>query len=323
VTTDFSPGSDEVRALAFQADGKVIAVGVYGFVRFAIARYEPDGDLDTTFSGNGKTSTGFRAEQAFANGVGLQADEKIVVVGAASVAFGPRTAGRFALARYNPDGTRDTTFSGDGKTTTDFTPGLDAASQVAIQPDGTIVAVGTARDGRKLAMARYNPDGTLDTTFSEDGTRIVAFIPGAKISAIAIAPEGKIVAAGFVEDFATVPLARYNADGTPDTTFSDDGKTTELTDAYFLVDDAAIQADGRIVLSGEGVSQAGSSAFTLARFDADGALDTTFGTDGFAVTDFSPYFDNAYAVAIQGDGKIVAAGTAEATYFALARYLGS
>jgi len=129
-----------------------------------------------------------------------------------------------------------------------------------------------------------------------------------------IPTDSKVAAADYVDDFTTLPLARYNANGTPDTTFSDDGKTTtNLFDAYFLVDDAAIQADGRIVLSGEG---SGSGYYSAARFDVDGALDSTFGTEGFAVTDFSPFYDVAYAVAIQNDGKIVTAGTAEATYFA-------
>jgi len=325
VTTDFGDGSDEVGELAFQSDGKIIAVGAgRRGVAFGIARYEPDGTLDATFSGNGKVTTRFSVGVDHASAIALQADGKIVVAGTAGIYFAwPSPSGaEFALVRYNPDGTRDTTFSGDGRTTTNFTPGFDSVGRVTIQADGTIVAAGIARGSRKIALASYNPDGTLDTTFGDGGTKISAFVPGARVSAIAIQPDDRIVAAGFIDDGATLALARYNPDGTPDTTFSGDGKTTqEITDGRFLAYDAAIQPDGKIVLAGEGSGPSYYSAFVLARYDPDGALDATFGVDGFAVTDFSPHFDLAYAVAIQSDGKIVAAGTAEATYFALSRYL--
>ncbi|MGH7129666.1 MAG: Ig-like domain-containing protein, partial [Planctomycetaceae bacterium] len=166
VTTGFGLGSDEINALAFQSDGKIVAVGLQGSrgLRFAIARYGTDGALDTTFSGDGKATTDFSPRRLDgAIDVALQADGKILVAGVAGVGFGPGTAvGKFALVRYNPDGTRDSTFSDDGKTTTNFTRRLDAAGEVAIQADGKIVVVGTAKDGSKLATARFNADGTLD-----------------------------------------------------------------------------------------------------------------------------------------------------------------
>jgi uncharacterized delta-60 repeat protein len=145
-----------------------------------------------------------------------------------------------------------------------------------------------------------------------------------RISGIAIQPDGRIVAVGFSEDQGTVAVARYQPDGSFDPTFGENGTTiTQLTDASFVAGDAAIQADGGIVLAGEGSGAGYFSAFTLARYDADGGLDTTFGVDGFVVTDLSPFYDNAYGVAIQDDGRLVAAGTAAATGFALARYLAS
>ena len=327
VTSDFGPGSDEVRALAFPPGGQTLAVGVAGFVRFALARYELDGTLDATFSSNGKATTRFRVGgEHLANAVSLQPDGRILVAGAAGVEFGPpgETAGRFAIARYDPDGSRDETFGGDGRTTTNFTRGIDIAERIAVKNDGTIVVVGKAKDGRKLAIAAYDPGGTLDTDFSVDGKEISAFVPGAEISAIAIQPDGKIVAAGFFEDLTTVALARYHTDGTPDATFGSDGRVmTQLTDAFFIVDDVAVQANGEILLAGEGSGVGYISAFTLARYRVGGEMDTTFGTGGFAVTDLSPFFDTAYGVAIQSDGRIVAAGTAAATDFGLARYLAN
>lgn len=125
-----------------------------GFVRFALARYELDGTLDATFNGNGKATTRFRVGgDHLANAVSLQPDGRILVAGAAGVEFRPpgETAGRFAIARYDPDGSRDETFGGDGKTTTNFTRGIDIAERIAVKDDGTIVVVGR-RDGRKLAI---------------------------------------------------------------------------------------------------------------------------------------------------------------------------
>jgi len=324
VTTDFGGGSDSVSALAIQADGKIVAVGTQGSrgVRFAIARYGTDGALDTTFSGNGKATTDFSPRRLDgATDVALQADGKILVAGVAGVSpDGPGPGGKFALVRYNPDGTLDTDFSDDGKATTDFTPRADAVGQVAIQTDGTIVAAGAARGAREIALARYKPDGSLDATFSGDGKAVAPFTPGGSIYTVAIQAEGEIVAAGSTDDESAFALARYNTDGTVDTTFGEDGgTTTDVTTGHDGVSGVAMQADGKIVAAGDGTS----SVFALARYRPDGALDMTFSGDGTTTTDFSPYYDVAYTVAIQGDGKIVAAGAANGSVFALARYLAT
>src|SRR5215213_4418518 len=149
---------------AFQSDGKIAVAGfivnyrVSGY--FYLARFNTDGYLDTTFSGDGMLATGFGPDRDAASSIAIQSDGKIVVAGTNTYDF--------ALARYNTDGTLDATFSEDGKLTTDFTTGYDAASAVAIQNDGKIIAVGTTSyaDNTDLELARYNTDGSLDTTFS-------------------------------------------------------------------------------------------------------------------------------------------------------------
>ena len=152
--------------MVVQASGKIVVVGNAdtggpALTDFALARYNPNGSLDTSFSGDdGRQTTGFQDFDE-ATAVALQASGKIVVVG-----YDGGTGGDFALARYNPNGTLDAKFSGDGRQTTEFGSG-DYALEVVLQGDGKIIAVGVggAGDG-DFALARYNPNGSLDTSFS-------------------------------------------------------------------------------------------------------------------------------------------------------------
>ena len=152
-TTDFGFGLSSAAATVRQPDGKIVAVGTdrgRGTLAFALARYNPNGSLDTSFSGDGKQRTEFVEGLAEAAGVALQGNGKIVVVGHALPAGFSQYD--FALARYNPDGSLDTSFSGDGKQTTDFGGFDDGAAGVAIQGDGKIVAVGFANTGSTLRL---------------------------------------------------------------------------------------------------------------------------------------------------------------------------
>lgn len=177
-----------------------------------------------------------------------------------------------------------------------------------------------------FALARYNTDGTLDTTFGVSGkvTTGVSYSPYASgdpsvpptlndgAFAVAVQADGKIVAVGESynganHDFAVV---RYNTDGTLDTTFDVDGVvTTAIGPNYDGATAVAVQADGRILVAGySNYTDCNDSDFAIVRYNTDGTLDTTFGTAGKVTTSVSPYADQAYAVAIQSDGKIVAAG---------------
>jgi uncharacterized delta-60 repeat protein len=164
---------------------------------FAVVRYNPNGLLDPTFSGDGKQLTFGLTE---ANAVALQANGKIVAAGSGPAAFG---ASDPALARYNPNGTLDKTFSGDGRQITDFSGFENWASGVALQGK-KIVAVGSGADN--FAIARYNPNGSLDPTFSGNGKQTTDFGADDVAYALALQPNGKIVAVGSGGDFA---LARY------------------------------------------------------------------------------------------------------------------
>jgi uncharacterized delta-60 repeat protein len=137
--------------VAIQPNHKIVAAGFTGAGDdFALARYNLDGSLDTSFDGDGKVTTDFGGLDG-ALGVAIQPDRKIVAAGF--------TGDDFSLARYNLDGSLDTSFGGDGKVTTDF-GGFDQAFEVAIQPNGSVVAAGFTGDD--FALARYNRDGSLD-----------------------------------------------------------------------------------------------------------------------------------------------------------------
>jgi uncharacterized delta-60 repeat protein len=328
VTTDFTAGEDVAYSVAVQADGKIVTVGTAGFEMFALARYDPDGSLDTGFGGDGKVTTDFTSHEDFAFIVAIQADGKIVAGGDA----GGRNP-KWALARYNPDGSLDGSFGGDGKVTTDFAIYPEDLLALAIQPDGRIVAAGGDGFGapnENFALARYDPDGSLDTSFSGDGKLTTDFTSHPDVVFnLALQADGKIVAAGGSALGRSNPkwaLARYNIDGSLDTTFSADGKlTTDFTrgddDAYGIT----LQADGKIVAAGQaGLSDA---KFALARYNPDGSLDANFSGDGTLTTNFTEKYDAAYGVFIQADGKILAAGVSGCcgtrTKLALARYLAA
>lgn len=334
VTTAFGASLfDRAFAVALQADGKIVAAGVTGICcsyDFAIARYNTDGSLDTTFDGDGLVTTDFGgADNAWA--VAVQTDGKIVAAGDSS-----DVTQRFALARYNSDGSLDTTFDGDGKVTTGFDD-LASAAAMVIQTDGKIVLGGlaTGTTGVEFALARYNADGSLDSNFDTDGKVTTAFTGEGIAWTMALATDDKIVLAGQTlsgptdADFA---LARYNTDGSLDTTFDTDGKvTTDFNSGPNVVNKVLIQTDGKIVAVGDSSAQGdtgiGSSTdFTLARYNTNGTLDTTFDTDGKVTTDFNGLGDAAYGAALQSDGKIIAVGVAVVSTeplhynFAAARY---
>ena len=178
VLTDFDHSTDIANAVAIQADGKLVVVGTiyqdndFSDEDFAVARHNPDGTLDKTFGVGGKVQTDFPGLAAVASSVVVQPDGKIVVAGGAFPLF--TFAGDFKVARYNPDGSLDTSFGDGGIVTTTFPEG-SYASDVALQADGKIIAAGTVfvdfnpgeSSNTDFALARYNPDGTPDAPFGK------------------------------------------------------------------------------------------------------------------------------------------------------------
>ncbi len=325
VLTNFG-GSDEWgRAVAIQPDGKLIIAGhvIKGSTTDVIvARYHPDGSLDTTFSGDGKVVTDYLSGAEYAWAVTLQSDGKILVAGSWKQMGDPH----FFLVRYNPDGSLDPSFDGDGITGA-FFMGISEGRALAIQEDGKILVGGFTSTGSYVyfALARFNPDGSLDTSFDGDGMLTVDVTPGVGDYgyALALQEDGKILMAGTAGEASyNFALVRINSDGSLDTTFDGDGKlTTDFAGGADRVYDLTVQSDGKIIAAG--YASGTSVDFALARYNADGSLDTTFDGDGKLTTDFAGNADYAYAIELQADGKIVAAGYNDNPTnddFALARY---
>jgi uncharacterized delta-60 repeat protein len=303
---------------------------------FAVARYTSNGEFDQSFGTAGKVMVFFN--KIFKGGksvaplvasriwdVAIQSDGKIVLAGEADAKFG--------LARLSPDGSLDLNFGTGGKTIFALQQhtGGSAAYSVATQivdSEERIVAGGYAatRQGFiDFALTRLRSDGTPDLTFGSQGKVITSIGEEDVVNDIVIDTSNRIVAAGHCSDqFA---MARYNVDGRLDLTFDGDGKVT--TDFFGFFDEgtsAAIQPDGKIVVAGRASTtfDLSSSAFALARYNSDGTLDNSFGTNGKLITAFSGQGASANALALQPDSKVVLLGTTFtdlARSFALARYL--
>jgi uncharacterized delta-60 repeat protein len=327
VTTAIGTIADIGSGVAIQSDGKIVAVG-YSMngtdFDFALVRYNTDGSLDTTFNTTGIVTTAIGASMDYGNAVAIQSDGKIVVAGESYTGANAD----FALVRYNTDGSLDTTFNTTGMVTTAIGGGADNANAVAIQADGKIVAAGYSNNGTDLdfALVRYNTDGSLDTTFNTMGAVSTAIGPGDDYArAVAIQADGKIVAAGPSNNGADLDFAvvRYNTDGSLDTSFNTTGKvTTAIGTGEDNDGGVAIQADNKILVAGASYNGTDND-FALVRYNTDGSLDTNFNTTGKATTAIGASNDNANAVAIQADGKIVVAGSSSNgtdNDFALVRY---
>jgi len=217
VTTFFGGdglNGDEAHSVVVQKDGKLVVGGSTTNLDetkdFALARYNGNGTLDTTFGTGGKVKTTF-ADIDYVAALALQSDGKIVAAGMTIVNFSPM----FAVARYNSNGTLDPTFGTGGKVTTSF-GGPTQAFAAAVQADGKIVVAGYAHltNGWRFALARYNSNGTLDSTFGSGGKKTTAFgsPTTAQVNSITIQPDGKIVASGgaTVDWQNTSALARFN-----------------------------------------------------------------------------------------------------------------
>lgn len=308
-----------IRGIAIQPDGGIV-VAAFG----SVVRYLPDGSLDSSFGGGGYVTTGFNAYT-----VALQPDGKIIVAGA-SGPVSDTIYSEFAVARYNQDGSLDASFGTDGITKTDFPePGYAGAyvTALAILTDGKIVAAGSsvcepgdptstcdianpAPPSSEFALARYEPDGSLDPTFGNGGIVQTGFYGQDQLAGIVAQPDGKIVATGSAGvgghglDTSTMALARYEPDGSLDPTFGTVGEVTTNPERHYEGGPPALQ-HGEILVAGS-TSKKGNSWFpVLARWTTRGNRDTTFGQDGFAK--IGRQTGTPSAMVTQHDGKILIA----------------
>jgi uncharacterized delta-60 repeat protein len=341
VTTDFGQSYDWAYSLVLQPDGKMVVGGVSdvgGSKGFALARYRTDGRLDRSFGHDGLLDERLPSLSTdVIHGLALQPDGRIV---AAGVTFEDRVTlqpqGDFMLSRYLPDGQTDPSFGVGGMVKTDFEGGsYDEPYAVVLQRDGRIVVAGytTNAPSREilfgadnLAVARYTNNGLLDETFGRRGKAVLdAGSLDEEFRSVALAADGKIVAAGFTngERRGDMLVARFTRDGILDQGFGlHQGYTvTDFGSRSERLSSLVIQPDGRIVAGGQ-VALAEGTDFAVVRYDSEGRLDPSFGRGGLAMADFRGREDRVQAVALQPDGKVVAVGISEAD-FAVARFNGS
>ena len=306
-------------AVLVQPDGKILAGGVNTATnRYSLIRYNPDGSRDTTFSGDGLVEGSTTGAGLY--GMALQSDGKIVAVG--------YSGSDFLLIRLNSNGTLDTSFDGDGLRTQNF-GATDVAHAVAIQSDGKIVAVG--KSNNDFAVARFNTNGSLNIYFDTDGTTDLSSGGADQANDVAIDANGKIVVGG-TAGFAggtRFAAARYNTNGSLDTSFHSDGKVdVQVTNNWSQGEALAIDGSGNILLGGWGSDSVIGLPFAIARLTPSGALDTAFDGDGIVVTSFGSAgtFDAfAWDMALMPNGRIVAVGQYGDAFdvdykFAAARY---
>lgn len=305
LATPFAGQGGEVHAMVIQPDGRIVVAG-HGF---AMARLMADGTLDPSFGSGGEVVSDIAPPSPVSElvyGIALQADGRIILAGQADGGSGAAAA----LARYNTDGSLDTSFGAGGVAFGPF-PGI--ASAVAVQPDGRIVVVGGA-----FQVTRFNADGTLDAAFGLGGQVAVPFGEegwDSLANAILVQPDGRIVVAGGTilsrYDFA---IARLDPDGNLDKGFGKDGMvTTDFNDGFDAIRALVLQPDGRVVAAGYGGPAhrlPDDDHFALARYEPNGALDRSFGKSGRAMAEIDDpiYDDFARALALQPDGRLVAAG---------------
>lgn len=314
VTTSFGNTSDYANSVAIQADGKIVVAGHregVGFKDIAVARYNSNGSLVTTFDADGMATFDLGSSASQGSSVAIQSDGKIIIAGECM-----RTHNNIALVRLNSNGSLDAAFNGGYVTTA--VGSVDAYSTaMAIQPDGKIVLAGIASDGSAMdiVLARYNNNGSLDTSFSSAGIVVTDLSTYDRAYGVALQSNGKIIVAGSMDDYGV--FVGYSSSG------------SQLSSVYvgeasrFLA--IAIQPNDKIL--GIGYKYFTDIGYDIAvtRLNHDLSVDSSFQT-GTVLTNFGNIWNIGYAAAIQPDGKIVVAGyTMPDTGmgdFALVRYWG-
>jgi uncharacterized delta-60 repeat protein len=314
VRTVMGSGNASANAVAIQPDGKIVVAGSCNSASdpvFCLARYNTNGVLDNGFGTSGKVFEPIGSGGG-AHAVALQSDGAILVAGSCFVF----SSADFCLARFNADGSLDTTFDGDGKVTTAVGSSIDRAQAIAMVGSGQFFVGGHCLTGApasasEFCVVKYNADGSLVTIFGSGGKVLTDM--GTTIAdgyALALGSFSNPIVAGACDgDFC---LARYNLiDGSLDTSFGGTGKViTTIGTGSASARAVVVQYDGQIVAGGYCVNGS-HRGFCMARYNPDGSLDASFGTAGKVISSLGDGNDFAYALDLQSNGRIVVAGACD------------
>jgi len=303
-----------------QGDGKILVAGTISNGGFAVSRFNQDGTIDNNFGASGTVLTTISAQNNFASAVAIQPDGKIVAVGSTSrtddcisgswgYLYCPN---HFTMFRFKSNGTLDSSFGENGKVTTPVGPyHFGYASSVVIQPDGKIVVAGSYLynllyddyygnpyyASSHFAMVRYYSNGTVDSTFGNNG--LVADASDLQATAgMYLQSDGKILVTG--SGGSPFEIERYNSNGSPDNSFATNGRQSNNFESW---------ANSVVVLPNGKISVAGSTRtnFLVARLNVDGTFDTSFNGSGKVSLHVGPIgsYDNATAITAQGNQVII------------------
>ena len=331
-TTQGGPGaartSDLMLDLVVQADGKPIAVGVTGTGTqsvIGLARLNLDGSLDTSFDGDGVAMAPFGSNYIFVGTVSVTLDAQHRIIVGSGAGPGPIVNNAdFVVARYLPNGSLDPTFSDDGWTLTPFSTANDGANEVAIAPDGKIVAAGYALPAvgspRDMAVVRYNEDGSLDPFFSGDGKVLFGITNGSspnsdEVTGMTVDTDTSILLTGPTSTTVNPRttrriLVRLDPIGSPDGSFGTNGVADlQLSESSSII----IQPQDSLILVGGILTRPAPDNtfedFAVERLDWLGGRDVTFGNGGVAFAEFpGPGFNTPRSGVVQADGKTVVGG---------------
>lgn len=329
LVTDVNGNWDSCIDILVQSDDKIIAVGTSGN-DLAVIRYDVDGNLDATFGTAGIKLISIAGSPYATKGI-LQSDEKIIIFGSLTSA----SPSELFLVRLNSDGNIDNTFGNNGIVQTNIGNDSQSAGGLKIQSDGKIIISGTTENyspwNSDILLMRFNNDGSPDNTFADNGQLIINIdeVEGNPTLdygiEILLQPGGKIIVIGNTDiSGSKLVLIRLNSDGLVDTTFGTSGYVFDFFNTtYDLFTCAALQDDNKIIVGGES-SYGGNNAFALIRFEANGAIDNSFGTSGKVMNTVDNFSAYAKDIVIQNDGKIVLVGSVIDNTFnyaiAIARY---
>ncbi len=330
-TTTFAYGDTKFNAITLQSNGKIILAGsrkgLIGSETFLVVRLLSNGTPDSTFGGDGFVTTNIGTYCTF-NAVVIQSDTLIVAGGNGRITGS--SYNDFALVRYKLNGEIDSSFNVDGIVVTDFFGWNDYLNALIISKENKIMASGKVSfmgvSENRFGVTRYNSDGTLDISFSDNGKAdyfIDSYDDG--IYDMLIQPDNNILLGGHGATAAI--LMRIKSNGDRDSSFSDNGERHFWWGAGDNeIHGLALQPDGKILAAGFGDPHGTTSAFSVARINSNGIVDSTFGTNGINTSAFNLLRSKALCMALQNNGRVVVAGTSRSssyvtdTVFAVARF---
>jgi uncharacterized delta-60 repeat protein len=310
-----SGGDERGFDVAIQVDGKILVTGDAqdpnidgGYQRLLLVRFNSNGTLDTTFGANGVAEYAGSVYNVGHN-VSLQPDGKILVAGSMST---DGVDEDILLVRFNANGTLDTTFGVNGAAAYNNSGWQDEPMGLTVQADGNVILVSRSwGTDERMLLVRFNANGTLDTTFGSNGTTVYAPIGSISfdVTGPALQSDGKILVASTSTDFINyeVLLLRYNANGTLDTTYGINGAAIFYHGGYYTaINRLVLQSDGKALVTGH-IWNGTDPDLVLQRYNADGTIDITFGTNSVVTYD-NGGMEMGYNIRLLSDGKALVAG---------------